>query len=244
MIEKHPDLGAAIGEDTFLGQLPPEARERLLAGARVIEIPHGGTIFSAAEAEDRIGVVVRGIARTHLNAADGRRLSVRFAREGDTIGSITAPRAALSSQAVSDCTILQLDSAGLGALIVEDGRVGLTLIVEISPRLVDTYATLAANTFGTMRERVARQLLDVATEGPTGGALVALLTQQGLGDGVGTVREVIARVLRDFRAEGLVKSTAGQIEIVDPDGLAAIVGRWSANDRRGPLDRATSRTDP
>ncbi len=234
MIEKHPDLRAALSEGTFLGQLPPEARERLLAGARVIEIPHGGTIFSAAEAEDRIGVVVRGIARTHLNAVDGRRCSVGYAREGHTIGSIMASRAALSSQAVSDCTSLQLDSAVLGALIVENVRVGLTLIVEIARRLVDTYATLAANTFGTMRDRVARQLLDVATEGPTDGALVALLTQQGLADGVRTVREAIARVLRDFRTEGLVKSTAGQIEIVDPDGLAAIVGRWGANDRQWP----------
>lgn len=236
MIEDHPRLRTAMGEGSFLAQLPPEPRSRLLDAARIVEVAQGETIFSATEAGDRVGVVVHGIARTYLYAGDGRRLSVRFAREGDMIGSITAPRAALSAQAVSDCAILHLDGHTLGALILEDGRVGMALVVEMARRLVDTYATLAANTFGTMRERVARQLLDVAMETSEGAVPVASLTQQGLADGVGTVREVVARILREFRDEGLVRTTAGRIEILDPDGLAAIVGRWSSSDRRWPLD--------
>lgn len=225
------NLGEAVTAESFLGQLPEAARTRLLEDADVVDIERGATIFSASEARDRIGIIIHGIARTHLNAPDGRRLSVRFARTGDTIGSITAERAGLSAQAVTDCTILRLDGHALGELIAEDGRVGLTFIVEMSRRLVDTYATLAANTFGTMRERVARQLLDIAMETRSPVGLVAPLTQQDLADSVGTVREVVARVLREFRDEGLVQTEPSRIVINDPDGLAAIVERWSANER-------------
>ena len=38
--------------------------------------------------------------------------------------------------------------------------VATALVDEISRRLGDTYTTLAANAFGTMRDRIARQLLD------------------------------------------------------------------------------------
>jgi hypothetical protein len=37
---------------------------------------------------------------------------------------------------------------------------------------------------------------------------------------------VVARVLREFREEGLISTNAGHIELLDPDGVAAIVGRW------------------
>lgn len=82
-----------------------------------------------------------------------------------------------------------------------------------------------------MRERVARQLLDIAIETRSPVGLVAPLTQQDLADSVGTVREVVARVLREFRDEGLVHTEPSRIVITDPDGLAAIVERWSANGR-------------
>jgi len=226
----HPLIrGIESQKGSFLGSLDAGARERLLADAKLFEVPAGGMIFLATEAVDRTAIIVRGMARTHLTAADGRRSSVRHARPGAMVGSITAERAALSVQAVIACTILELNPMALRALIAEDGRIGLALIAEVARRLQDTYETLASNTFGSMRERVARHLLELATEGTHTNRLVAPVTQQGLADGVGTLREVVARVLREFRREGLIATTEGSIEILDPDALASIAGRSKAN---------------
>jgi CRP/FNR family cyclic AMP-dependent transcriptional regulator len=230
--------GVAALPGTFLAALPPLARERLLADAVFHEIQAGSSIFSATEAMERTGVILRGMARTHLSSADGRRLSVRFARPGSLVGSLPDGRASLSVQAVVPCTILEWSLATLSELIAEDGRVGLALVAEMARRLRETYATLASNTFGSMRERVARQLLDLTTDGPGPARLVAPITQQGLADGVGTVREVVARVLRDFRHEGLIATVDGCIEIVDPAALALIVSGARPNVR---LTMATAR---
>ena len=225
MSARHELIRAASGPGTFLGNLPPESLEALLVDAEVIEARRGATVFAATEPANRFGVVLDGICRTYLTANDGRRLTVRYARVGAVVASLTSERAALSVQAMSDCSLLEVELTTLQRAITVDGRVGLVLIGEVGQRLADTYATLASNTFGSMRERVARHVLDLSVQGAEGQGLRALVTQQGLADSVGTVREVVARVLRDMRLEGLVETKPGHIVILDPDRLAAIIGR-------------------
>ena len=209
----------------FLGRLSDASRDAVLAHASVLEARRGETIFSATEAADRVGIVLQGMVRTYLEASDGRRLTVRYARAGAMVGSITTDRGALSVQAMSDCIVLEIPPANLQRAMTADSQVGTILLAEVARRLVDTYATLASNTFGSMRERVARHILDQSVGDPDGQGLGATVTQQGLADGVGTVREVVARVLRDFRAEGLIATQPGHIRILDADGLAAVIGR-------------------
>jgi CRP/FNR family transcriptional regulator, cyclic AMP receptor protein len=48
---------------------------------------------------------------------------------------------------------------------------------------------------------------------------VAHTSQQELADAVGSVREVVARVLRDFRAAGLVATGPDGVHILDPPAL-------------------------
>jgi CRP/FNR family transcriptional regulator len=110
-------------------------------------------------------------------------------------------------------------------------RIGLAPIGEIARRLEDTYVALANNTFDSMRERLARHLLDLATEATHTDRLVAPVTQQALADGIGTVREVVARVLRDFRTERSIATTDGCIEIIDLDAIASIVRRSHSHER-------------
>ena len=102
---------------------------------------------------------------------------------------------------------------------------GAALLAEITFRLQDGFAALAANTLGSMHERVAWHLLDLAVESPTDGRFVASVTQQHLADNIGTAREVVARVLRELREAGIVTTAKGQLEITDPVRLAAIAGR-------------------
>lgn len=63
-------------------------------------------------------------------------------------------------------------------------------------------------------------LLDLASaQQRPRGHLVARVSQQELADAVGSVREVVARVLRDFRVERLVATSPDSIHVLDPAGL-------------------------
>ena len=64
-----------------------------------------------------------------------------------------------------------------------------------------------------------RHLLDLASEGAP--ELVVSVSQQQLAEAVGTVREVIVRVLRELRTAGVVRTERNRIVIVDPARLIA-----------------------
>jgi CRP/FNR family cyclic AMP-dependent transcriptional regulator len=48
------------------------------------------------------------------------------------------------------------------------------------------------------------------------GRLAALVNQQDLANSVGSVREVVARILHELRAASLVRTSPGRVEILDP----------------------------
>lgn len=170
-----------------------------------------------------------GVARAYLAAGDGRMLTVRYVRPGELIGSpfpIIGRRAPLGISAVTTCIILELDIERLREVIETDATAANQVVGALSQRLQDTYATLAAHAFGTMAERVAGHLLDLASSGEPADRLVAHVTQQELAEAVGTAREVVARVLQEFRRDGVVATAAGSIEVLQPERLASRVGRW------------------
>ena len=57
-----------------------------------------------------------------------------------------------------------------------------------------------------------------------GGRLAARVSQQELADAVGSVREVVARALRDLRAAGIVATAADRVVILDPARLYGETG--------------------
>jgi CRP/FNR family transcriptional regulator len=75
-----------------------------------------------------------------------------------------------------------------------------------------------------VRQPLPGQVLDLAGERQRGAGRFAPVSQQELADAVGTVREVVARALRELRDAGLVETTRGGVLVVDPAGLHDQVG--------------------
>ena len=87
---------------------------------------------------------------------------------------------------------------------------------ELNRRLYESLQQTAINAFGSVRQRVAAHLLDLASaQMHPRGRLVACVSQQELADAAGTVREVVARILRDFRVAGIVATSSDSVLILD-----------------------------
>ena len=223
---------------TFLGDLDDEARRALLSGSMILEAPSGTPLFPDGTARARLGVLLDGAARAYLKGPDGRQLTVRYVRAGamlSTTSGLGGSQVPIAIQAMTDCVLVELDASTLFRLVEADPGVAIAVLTEVSRRLEQTYVALAANAFASTRERVAGHLLDLAVDAPGIGLEVAV-TQQQLADAIGTVREVIARVLRELRDDGVVATRAGAILISDADRLVAIAGRWRASDQLYRVD--------
>ena len=176
-------------------------------------MPVGGPYFAS--------VVVEGLVRTFLVSLEGREMTVRYTRPGDLNGVAALyarPLANISQQAITDSRVLLLRSDTVVAVADRDPQVARILLCDLAERVASYIHALASTTLSPLHENVVRHLLDIASPDP-GGQMVARLSQQELAANVGSVREVVGRILRDLKNEGLLATGRDEIVLLDAEGL-------------------------
>jgi CRP/FNR family transcriptional regulator len=208
---------------SFLANLPSDLTNQLLAEGERADYPAGTTVYRSGS-RPQAALVVRGLIRVFLSSPGGRQVTVRYARPGDVLGIavLVGGPSNTSVQAVEPSSVLRISERTLVATAHRDPKVSWALAEELSRRLYDVLEQTAVHAFGSVRQRVAGHLLDLASEEQRShGRLVAQVTQQELADAVGSVREVVARALRDLRVAGIVATESDSVVILDPARLYA-----------------------
>jgi CRP/FNR family transcriptional regulator, cyclic AMP receptor protein len=195
----------------------------LTRDARRIHVVAGTTVHHEGDADPHFELLVTGFARVYVTAPDGRTMTVRYCRPGAIVGAVSLYAAGFSLpatiEALIDTELLLLDPAVVRRVVERDPAAAKAVLIELSERVMAFIVEIPGSAFATVRQRVARHLLDLASESRAGSDLVAHVTQQELADAGGTVREVVVRILRDLRAEGIVRTRRDEIAILDPQRL-------------------------
>jgi CRP/FNR family transcriptional regulator, cyclic AMP receptor protein len=202
--------------------LPADTVAALVENGRVRPFPAGQTMYAEADSAG-LAMVLDGLVRVYMHAGDGRQVTVRYARAGGLLGvpSLVAGPAPVFVQGLVAGAVFVFDAARAARLARTDARLAWALAEESAHRLYDVLEELAGNTFASVRQRVVRHLLDLAAaNAPAGGPLTARVNQQDLANSTGSVREVVGRVLAELRAERLVRTSPGRVEILDPVRLS------------------------
>jgi CRP/FNR family transcriptional regulator len=196
-------------------------------------------VYAEADAE-ALAVVMHGLLRVYMHTGDGRQVTVRYVRAGDLLGvpALIAGPAPVFVQAVTSGSAFFFDVKEAKRAARNDASLALALAEESVHRLYDVLEELAGNTFASVRQRVARHLLDLAaTRQGESRTLTASVNQQDLANSVGSVREVVARILGELRAEHVVRTLPGRVEILDPVRMSREL--WS----RPPVTKVTSQEE-
>jgi CRP/FNR family cyclic AMP-dependent transcriptional regulator len=220
-----PEVDDAFAR-SVLAQFPAELAARLRAEGERADYPAGTTVYRAG-ANAQAALVVTGLLRVFLSSPEGRQVTVRYARAGDVLGIavLVGGPAGTSVQTLQPSSVLRISARTLLAAARRDPRVSWVIAEELNRRLYGVLEQTAVHAFGSVRRRVAAHLLDLASDRQRpDGPLVAHVSQQELADAAGSVREVVARALRDLRRAGVVATGADRIEILDPARLHAESG--------------------
>jgi CRP/FNR family transcriptional regulator, cyclic AMP receptor protein len=228
--------GTALATDPHLADgiaasrltaLSPELLDRLLAGSRIRQDAAGSLVRRIGEGGSHVELVLSGLIRAEVSSPDGRSLAIRYAHPGELLGvaslfgqPYTMPG---SLHALVDSELLELRPDVVRHLAHTEMTVAHALLDELAERVVSFVAEIPGSAFTTVRQRIARHLLHLATDQPGGQAMVARITQQQLADAVGTVREVVVRELRSLREERVVETGSRSITILDAGRLIADV---------------------
>jgi CRP/FNR family transcriptional regulator, cyclic AMP receptor protein len=227
------DVLAAV-EASHLRELPPEVLDDLFTGAVRTKLPAGSVAHREREAAPYLELVVAGVVRVFVAAPDGRTMTIRYCRPGELLGAMSLFATGFSEpatkQALVDAELVSLSPARVRHVAERDVRVARVFLIELSERARNFVHEIPGSAFASVRQRVARQLLDLASmrPGKRDGELAVQVTQQELAAAAGTVREVVVRTLRQLRECGAVRTERDRIIILDPARLTVEQG-WNSS---------------
>jgi CRP/FNR family transcriptional regulator, cyclic AMP receptor protein len=209
----------------FLAQLGEADRAIFERGAQRIAFPAG--VVTEYPVDPPVADVLQsGVLRAFQVSDQGRGSTIAYVTAGTFVGSLPAvgQRPTVFLQPLVDSTVLRLDAARFRELYETSGDFTRALAIHAGTILGRVVRTLTVRTLGGVKERIAFDLLERASaEQLVSGDIAVDVTHEALADSVGSVREVVSRVLSELRDRGIVSTRPGRIHLDDPGRLIEIV---------------------
>jgi len=201
-----------------LADLDDATLAAVLQRAQVMRVPAGTSMFGEGSPCRQFPLVLEGSIRV-AKASDGRELQLYRVMPGEscvlTGGCLVGGRDYPATGVVErDARLVVLPKPVFDELLATHAPFRQYVFSLFAERLTDMMALVEAIAFHKLDRRLAAALL--------GRGKVVALTHQQLADELGSVREIVTRVLRGFADQGWVQSSRGSIEVLDAAALRRV----------------------
>lgn len=203
-----------------LQEMPAGLRTRLAAAIQPMTVPTGTVLFDEHQACQGFPFVLTGSIRVVKLAANGRELPLYKVLPGESCiitSSCLLGHADYNARGVTESvTTLVLLPRALFDEMLRETRFRDFVFDLFAERVSELMQLVEEVAFRKLDQRLANLLLGKGRQLHT--------THQHLADELGSVREMVSRLLKGFADQGLVRLGREQIEILDPVGLRRISG--------------------
>ena len=199
-------------------QLDAPRLARLLAEAQLVQVPAGTVLFDASQPCRGFPLVLEGAVRVQMNAPSGREIQLYRVEPGQGCimsGGCLLGHSDYSARGIAeqDVTLLSVPPALFHELLLQFEPFRRFVFGMYGERLAEVMELVEEVAFRRLDERLAQLLI---RRGP-----VLEATHQKLADELGSVREIVSRLLRSFADRGWVKLERERITVLDLKSLAA-----------------------
>jgi CRP/FNR family transcriptional regulator len=201
-----------------LARLEPKLLDHALLDARLITLKTGARVFNELQPCNAFPFILSGHIRVFKQAENGRELSLYNVREGDacvvTAGCLLGDKPYnASGQVKAQSSLVMLPAPAFDRLL--SNKTFREFIFSLfSQRILGLMQLVEEVAFHKLDRRLAGLLLR------RGGKIKA--SHQELADELGTVREMVTRLLNSFADSGLLNLGRGRISLLDKKALEAI----------------------
>jgi CRP/FNR family transcriptional regulator len=215
----------------FFSKLSPAALKDFWSLAASSSYPAGRVIFSEKEKSHGIYIVMEGEVKLSINSSDGRRLSLRIAREGDMLGVASALSGTPYETTAKTLTSARLIPIGKREFLrflvrYPEAYQGLTQeLTRDFSMACEQLRTVAL--LSSAPAKLARLLLDWSENGRPGESGMEFpfsLTHEEIGEFIGASRETVTRTLSVFKNQQLVAFQGSMLTIHSRTALATYAG--------------------
>lgn len=198
-----------------LAELPPKLRDGIAAAAQAVTVPPGARLFDEHQPCQGFPFVLAGAIRVAKVSASGRELPLYRVTPGETCiitSSCLLGNVPYNARGTTESeTVLVLLPQGMFIDLLAQAPFRNFIFNLFAERMADLMRLVEEVAFRKLDQRLAALLL--------GKGRVVHATHQQLADELGSVREMVSRLLKGFAEQGLVALGREQIEIRDAAGL-------------------------
>lgn len=202
-----------------LSELPWDLQREFARDGEPVEVPEGEILFDVHSPCSLFLMLNAGTIRVIISTNTGREILLYRVQAGEAcvltisclLGNSNYPARGLAETALKGVAIKQSLFTRLVAGCPPFREFAFRFFGDRLTRLMTLIEEVA---FGKMDQRLASLLLTKGSSIET--------THQTLADELGSVREVVSRILKDFEGQGIVELERGQIRVRDEQALHRI----------------------
>ena len=223
-IAKGPVIKKKIpGITGILPRLPKDLSAHLFADTSHRHLKAGEALFRAGDAGNGCYLLDKGLLKVVISSPRGEERILAILGPGTIAGELSVidgePRSA-SVFAIKDCELSFISQAVFEKCAQQHPEIYHYLVDVLAARLRETSQAVAADSFLTVKSRLARALLELAKflgEEEAQGRIVIRhkINQNDLAAMAGVARENVSRVLSDWRRRNVVTRSTGYYYIND-----------------------------
>jgi CRP/FNR family transcriptional regulator len=196
----------------LLRDVPAPLLESLLNQAHHMLLPTGTIVFDENQPCQGFPLIVSGCIRVIKSAANGRELQLYRVASGESCiltSSCLLGHTSYQARGIveTDVDMVVLPASAFRALLEAYPPFRDYIFGLFADRLTDLMQLVTAVAFQKLDQRLATLLISKPSPIHT--------THQALADELGSVREIVSRLLKNFAEQGWVKLGREQIELVD-----------------------------
>lgn len=224
-------LAEALTAQSLFADCEQAELSDIIARGNVRTFKPGQELMAQGEEGKTLFIVIKGLARVSMLAANGREIILDYAEAGHVLGEIAfldGGERTASVEAIEPVEALVLTKAAFADIIEKHTGLALRLLKAMARRLRQNNAVIEADRAYTSGPRLARFLLRLmmGDTSEMGNQLKIALSQGELGNFAGMSREQINRQLSAWVDNGIVALKGGRVTILDREALANVAEAW------------------
>jgi CRP/FNR family cyclic AMP-dependent transcriptional regulator len=178
-------------------------------GRKVVAFPKKQTIFTQGDAADAVFYIQEGKVRLSVVSKIGKEATLAILNEGEFFGEgglAGQPLRMGSATALTDCELLRIDKQAMMLALRREHTFSDLFVAYLLARNIRYEEDLVDQLFNSSEKRLARILLLLAHFGKEGvpETVIPQISQETLGEMIGTTRSRVSFFMNRFRKLGFV----------------------------------------
>lgn len=205
----------------------------------------GSMLFVEGQLANGVYMLCHGEAKLYTCSRDGKVVILHVARPGELLGLsavISGGTYEVSAEVIEPCQVNYITRADFLRLMNAHPDVAMSTVKQLSARYNDTCNQIRSFVLAnSVADKLAKLMLDwcetmaIGSGNGNGAGPIRVkmrFTHEEVAEMIGTSRETITRLLKDFRERQIISLKGSDLYIHSRKGLEAMIGRPRASRQR------------